>query len=176
MAGAGIVIDTSIDDARLQAALTRILAAGVRGSAESISALRQIGSYMVAATIRRFETETGPDGPWTPSARAREEGGQTLTDSGRLRSSIAYNVTGDGMEVGTNVVYAAIHQFGGRTRPRVIRPRHKRALFWPGARHPVAKVEHPGSEIPARPFLGFDERDRIAVGRIVLGMLERAAG
>ena len=175
MAGAGIVIDPSIEDARLQRALARIVAAGSKGSAPAVSALRQIGSYMVAATIRRFELEGGAGGRWTPSRRAREEGGQTLTDTGRLRSSITYNVTGDGVEIGTNVAYAAIHQFGGRTPPRTIRPRRKKALFFPGARHPVAKIEHPGSNIPARPFLDFDDRDRIAVGRIVARMLERAA-
>lgn len=30
-----------------------------------------------------------------------------------------------------------------------IRPRNKKALFWPGARHPVARVQHPGS----RPYV-----------------------
>ena len=175
MAGAGIVIESSIDDARLQRAFARIVATAAKGSPSSISALRQIGSYMVAATIRRFELEGGAGGRWKPSRRAREEGGQTLTDTGRLRSSIASNVTGDGVEIGTNVAYAAIHQFGGRTPPRTIRPRRKKALFFPGARHPVAKIEHPGSDIPARPFLDFDEQDRAAVGRIVVRMLERAA-
>lgn len=31
------------------------------------------------------------------------------------------------------------------TRPHVIRPRVKKALFWPGAAHPVARVNHPGT-------------------------------
>lgn len=30
------------------------------------------------------------------------------------------------------------------TRPHTIRPRRKRALFWPGAAHPVRVVRHPG--------------------------------
>jgi hypothetical protein len=30
-----------------------------------------------------------------------------------------------------------------------IRPRRKKALYWPGARHPVARVQHPG----ARPYV-----------------------
>lgn len=30
------------------------------------------------------------------------------------------------------------------TKPHVIRPWRKRALFWPGARHPVRQVRHPG--------------------------------
>lgn len=32
------------------------------------------------------------------------------------------------------------------TRPHVIRPRFKKALFWPGARHPVKMVRHPGTK------------------------------
>lgn len=32
------------------------------------------------------------------------------------------------------------------TRPHVIRPRKKRALFWPGAGHPVKRVNHPGTK------------------------------
>jgi hypothetical protein len=39
------------------------------------------------------------------------------------------------------------------TRPHVILPRTKRALFWPGAGHPLRRVQHPGtkpSPFPAR--------------------------
>lgn len=37
------------------------------------------------------------------------------------------------------------------SRPHVIEPRNKQALYWPGARHPVKKVNHPGT--PAYHFL-----------------------
>lgn len=37
------------------------------------------------------------------------------------------------------------------TRPHVIYPRDKKALYWPGARHPVGVVHHPGTR--ANPFL-----------------------
>ena len=40
-------------------------------------------------------------------------------------------------------------EFGSRSH--VIRPRNKQALAWPGADHPVAKVEHPGT--PEQPFM-----------------------
>ena len=134
----------------------------------------EIGSSMVASTIHRFETETGPDGtPWRPSARALREGGQTLSDSGRLRASITHRVGvgGDSVAVGTNVVYAGIHQFGGRTPARTIRARQKQALWWPGAAHPVKAVRHPGSDMPARPFLGLSSGDE----RAIVAILERHA-
>lgn len=37
------------------------------------------------------------------------------------------------------------------TRPHIIRPRSKQALWWPGAHHPVKKVYHPGTQ--AQPFI-----------------------
>ena len=167
MAGARIRIE--VDDEAAVAAVRRL----VRRVANPRPAFDEIGSYVVASTIRRFETEAGPgDRPWRKSRRAAREGGQTLTDSARLRQSITHNVLPDGVEVGTNVIYAAIHQFGGRTPPRTIRPKRRKALYFPGAAHPVAKVNHPGSTIPARPFLGIDERDEVAISRIVARHLE----
>ncbi len=45
--------------------------------------------------------------------------------------------------VESNVEYAmAVHDGSG---PRVIEPVNARALFWPGAAHPVARVNHPGT-------------------------------
>jgi len=38
----------------------------------------------------------------------------TLIDTGRLRNSITSRAYGDRVEIGTKVVYAAIHQFGGK--------------------------------------------------------------
>ena len=167
MAGVGIRIEANVDEAA--AVLQRIVARGFSPA----PALDEIGSYLVSSTIRRFELERGPDGtPWKKSRRAERESGQTLTDTGRLRASITHSVAGDAVEVGTNVVYAAIHQFGGKTKPRTIRPRRKKALFWPGAGHPVASVQHPGSDVPARPFLGVDDRDRPVIERIVVRHLE----
>lgn len=39
--------------------------------------------------------------------------------------------------------HAEILEFG--SRPHVIEPRNAKALYWPGARHPVARVNHPGT-------------------------------
>ncbi|PWI08330.1 hypothetical protein DIZ27_23105 [Streptomyces sp. NWU339] len=74
-------------------------------------------------------------------------------DTGRLRSSIVSRAEGSGRSVGyvigTNVNYAAAVEYG--TAPHVIKPTKKKALYWPGARHPVAQVNHPGTA--AKPFL-----------------------
>ena len=154
-------------------------------SGEGMSdAFDEIGARLEASTQHRFETETAPDGePWKPSRASYGRGpapggmgnpdrGQTLTDTGRLRASIARIVGEDMLQVGTNVVYAGIHQFGGKTKPHVIRPKRKKALAWPGGRHPVRKVSHPGSKIPARPFLGLSAGDERSILRTINMRLE----
>jgi phage virion morphogenesis protein len=46
---------------------------------------------------------------------ATEPAGQTLLDTGQLAASITYSATSSGVTIGSNKVYAAIHQFGGQT-------------------------------------------------------------
>ncbi len=142
-------VSVGIEGAALDAALARLAAVLANPSA----VMDQVGRYLTASTLRRFEREQAPDGkPWLKSARALAEGGKTLTDTGRLRGSIAHTVTDGGraVEVGSNVVYAAIHQFGGRAG------RDRRVT------------------LPARPYLGIDERDRDSILHIVARAIEGA--
>jgi phage virion morphogenesis protein len=83
--------------------------------------------------------------------------GQILVRSGQLAESVQAQSDNDQAVVGTNKVYAAIQQFGGQTRPHVIKARNKRALAFGGV--VVRQVKHPGSKIPARPFLSLTEQD-----------------
>ena len=136
--GSSVVLDA----APLDGALARLAAA----LSHPDDIMDVIGRYLVGSTQRRFERERAPDAtPWLKSARAIADGGRTLTATGRLRISIAHTVTDGGraVEVGSSVVYAAVHQFGGRTG----RGRRTR--------------------IPARPYLGIDEHDRDAITHIV---------
>ncbi len=79
-----------------------------------------------------------------------------------LRNSIDQRILNDGMtgEVGTNLNYAAVQEFGsgsfseypGAKKQRIIiKPKTKKALAWPGAAHPVKKVKHPG--VKGKPYL-----------------------
>lgn len=70
-------------------------------------------------------------------------------NTGRLKQSLKWETDGLTGRVSTDVTYWVHVEYG--TAPHVIRPRTKRALYWPGAEHPVAKVNHPGT--PAHPFL-----------------------
>jgi phage virion morphogenesis protein len=76
-------------------------------------ALKQIGQLEVSETQLRFRNQKDPSGrPWKKSERAKKQGGKTLIDTGRLRSSITFATSKTDVFIGTNVVYADIHQFG----------------------------------------------------------------
>lgn len=84
--------------------------------------------------------------------------GKPLDDTGTLRKSINQYFDNDTALVGTNLPYAAIQHFGGKTRPHVIKPVTAKALYFNGR---FAKsVSHPGSVIPKRPFLTLTEQDK----------------
>lgn len=136
---------------------------------------------------QRFGEQRSPDGTaWLPLRNRRPRGGNlALMDTGKLRASISGRAEGtDSIVVGTNIQYAAIHQFGGIIRPRRGRmlaipltveaqragsPRRFQRPLSPRVRgnRGVLVEQTPGGRgrahyalvrqvtIPARPFLGF---------------------
>lgn len=76
-----------------------------------------------------------------------------LVDTGRLRGSIRIlNRRSDrlGLEVGTDVAYAAAVEFG--TKPHVIRVKNAKVLYSRKLKRAFGtEVQHPGT--PAKPFL-----------------------
>lgn len=93
--------------------------------------------------------------------------GQVLNvRTGTLRRSVTHKVTGSKSGVvgivGTNVKYAAIHEFGGRTAAHDIFPKRAKALhFKIGGKDVFAKrVRHRGSTMPERSFLRSGLRDK----------------
>ncbi len=80
----------------------------------------------------------------------REQKHLAPVKTGNLRRTIHVGrITARSAETIASANYAAHVEFG--TRPHEIRPRTKKALFWKGARHPVRRVQHPGTR--ARPFM-----------------------
>lgn len=77
----------------------------------------------------------------------------TLRKSGTLAKHIRATATASSVSIGSDRHYAAIHQLGGKTSPHIIRPKTKQALKTPYG--VFKKIKHPGSKIPARPFLPF---------------------
>ena len=145
----GVSFTVDLDDAAARRALTRLAGRAI----DLEPAMDEIGAMLVASTLERFERGEDPDGqPWTPSIRALEQGGQTLVDTTRLRGSITHEAARDSVTVGTNVIYAAIHQFGGKAG------RGKKVT------------------IPERAFLGVNDDDAAEIGEILAEHLAEAFG
>lgn len=98
---------TTINDLEVQTALAR-LAQQVKNRGPVLDA---IGGELLKRVQLNFRNSQSPEGvPWAP---LKKRAGKPLVDTARLRNSITYAVNGDSVSVGTNVIYAAIHNFGG---------------------------------------------------------------
>ena len=165
-----------IDDAPVMAAFNRLLAA-VR---EAGPAIRAIAAVPARQTEDNFAAQSGPTGPW-PALKAatlkgrRGKDGKMLQDTGRLAASVRPFHSATEAGIGTNVIYAAIHQLGGSiekaAQSRLVRHRTdaKGNLLKSGAlggkglvfakdshKRAVGRWFEQGAhtiDIPARPFL-----------------------
>jgi len=165
----GVKVRVKADTRDLTAAMSQLRKAG--GDAAIQVALKSIGELLLNSTRERMNKQVGPDGrPWAPlnpayagTAADRTKGGKVKTRgvkkgpkilqaSGQLFGSLRYQISGEQLQLGTNKIYAAVHQFGA-----VIKPRNAPALvFWLGG-----KLVHAQKvTIPARPFLGLSADDR----------------
>lgn len=124
-----------------------------------------LGEAMRISTLQRFRTGKSPEGQrWTESRRVRETGGKTLLDTAGLRNSIHVHSDGSGFAVGSNLRYAATHQFGDENR--VIRVKSAGGLrFRIGNTWVVRRAVR--VTIPARPFLGVSEEDMAEIRDII---------
>ncbi len=80
-------------------------------------ALSQVGEYLLESHQSRFQLEVAPDGtPWaplSPETLARKKGeDRILQDQGTLRDTLSYEATASELLFGSNLEYAATHQFG----------------------------------------------------------------
>ena len=123
---------------------------------------RSLAEGIRTSTVNRFRTEKSPEGKkWKSSIRAMEEGGKTLTQTSKLKSSIRARASGDGFAVGTNDIRAATLQFGDE---RTIKARRGPVLrFKIGDKWVSAKQVH--VKIVSRPFLGISEEDEKEITR-----------
>lgn len=138
---------------------------------DKLGLFENIGASVTTSTQHRFETSKAPDGsPWPPSLRVKKHGGFTLRLTARLMRSITYQASSDNVEIGTNVVYAAIHQFGGpinkaaRTAVLHFKTNSKTGqsrFAKPNKADRARKAEIGAHTItmPVRAFLGLDDDD-----------------
>jgi phage virion morphogenesis protein len=178
----------SIRDDRVQSALARVAELG--GSRRE-ALMADIAGQMLTSTQQRFEREVGPDGrPWArlrprTIAERRAKGYVPIRILRRrvspgLYGSITADSDASSAAVGTNRVYAGVHQ-GGDTITRYARSTsvYRRYDAKTGEVSPrfvkkstsnfaqrVTIGEHTIT-IPARPYLGFDDADRREIEAIV---------
>ena len=164
----------------LEKALTRMRLLGERPR----SIWDAIGQYGESSTRLRFKHQVGPDGQkWKVSKRVAKKGGMTLQlkgIQGGLLGSIAHQSSNSGTEWGSNKVYAAIHQFGGKinrlAHSSTLRLRtgkggallrqkdHAHLAVFAKATHKraVSRRYTVGAHVinmPARPYLGVNQAD-----------------
>lgn len=134
------------------------------------AAMAEIGEALILSTQERAAAEQSPDGvAWpklNPGYAAAKRGGSMLRESGRLLGSLTRRVQGNQVLIGTNVIYAAIHQFGGTIRPKGA----KRLAFRLGRTRVFAR----SVSIPARPWLGVSDADRAEIIAIFTDHARRA--
>lgn len=111
--------------------------------------LEGLGAEIESQTRRRIhDLKTSPDGvdwkPWSGKySETRHENQSLLISRGDLEDSITHEVSTDELVVGSNLIYAATHQYGDDDRG-----------------------------IPERPYLGLSMDDEIALTRLVVDFLD----
>lgn len=177
-----ITIDIAIDSEELTDGLARLAEAGD----DATPIMRGLAGIMRSAAEDAFDSERDPvtGAAWPPLSPAYMQQryadgytGKMLNLTGRLRQSISVRYGRDYAQVGVSAPYAAAHQFGARTKAHTIRARNRRALAFPGRDGRMvfrSQVRHPGSRIPARPFLGVGEEHKEEMRELVCRRLRSA--
>lgn len=121
--------------------------------------LDAVGALVASQTQRRIsEDKESPEGVTWPAwsrryARTRHSGQSLLQGEGGLVESIQHLVYGaEAVEIGSNLVYAATHQFGD----------------------PARRVKGQTWSIPARPYLGLSTDDLDELEALILDMVRGA--
>ncbi len=163
----------AVEDEQVVAALQRL-----RARTDNLGpVLKAIGEDLVESTKQRFATGAGPDGtPWAANSavtisrylgltkgNTKKDGSLSKKGAARLGAKkpltgetsalgqqIHYQVSGNVLEVGSTMEYAAMQQFGGR------------------------KADFPNlwGDIPARPFLGLSAGDVADIEQTVSDYLD----
>lgn len=128
----------------------------------------EIAEGLRTSTVGRFRSQISPEGKrWKTSIRAREQAGLTLIHTAALRNSIKAKSDKEYAMVGSNLVYAATHQYGDT---RTIQPKQAKFLrFQVNGKWVAAKQVR--VTIPARPYLGISEDDMEEIRSIFHGAM-----
>ena len=133
---AGFTIKIDIQDKPVKALLTTLR----QRTGNLTPAMRIIGEIVRTSVVKNFEAEGRPT-PWKKSRRAIKEGGRTLTRRGRLMNSITAKAGPASVDIGTNVIYARIHNLGGEIK----HPARERVLHFSQKTRGKMTFGRPGS-------------------------------
>jgi phage virion morphogenesis protein len=177
----GARITYKLDDKTFEAAVTKL------GGVLRTGVMRQIGVALVEQTNRRFDAGRDPFGQkWQallPAYAMIKRGPGILRASQMLQRSVTYAATGNQVTVGSNRIYAAVHQFGATITAK----NGKGLAFMLGSAGPRGPrggksktlkhwVHAQSVRIPQRPYLGFGPNDQRAVMEVVAEELQRTFG
>lgn len=129
---------------------------------DKVELMETIGRVVQLQTRQRLAVDKeGPNGEaWPPNRK----GSSLLYQTGALHDSIDYIAGPDEVVVGSPLVYAAIHHFGG-----VIKPKNAKALaFMAGNSMIYAKQV----TIPARPYIGISSSNETEIEGVVADFLQ----
>lgn len=175
--------------------------------AQTDELMTAIGMSMLLSIRRTFREKGSPAGSWAPLAPSTIKsnptkygaGHQLLIDKSTLLNSIGVHKAPGSVVIGTNLKYAAVHQFGSRDRGSVFGPRtqameeatvkvgeHTRLqsrfvgsrdghrLFGPRNRFKVGSHSR-HQNIPARPYCVFRPEDPRRIQSLVNRFCRKAA-
>lgn len=121
-----MAVAIQVDDSRVVIALGKFRLS----LAQNQQLMEQIGASQLVSVRRTFRDEGVPAHSWVPLAPStirslgdKAVGHKLLVRSGRLLNSINAQAQPGKVVIGTNLVYAAVHQFGSRDRRTAIGPR-----------------------------------------------------
>jgi phage virion morphogenesis protein len=126
--------------------------------------LDQLGGLVETQTKKRIADEKrSPDGkPWKPNIA----GSSILFREGYLLGSVHHISDANEVRIGSGLIYAAIHQFGGTILPK----KAKRLVFTLKGKTVFATRV----TMPARPYLGVSAENAREIERSIIGYLGRA--
>jgi phage gpG-like protein len=169
---AGARISFTLDDKGFDAGVQKL------GGVLRTGTIRAIGVALVEVVNQRFESAKDPFGQkWAgllPAYALIKKGPGILRASGMLQRSITFTTSGSQVTVGSNRIYAAVHQFGATIKAKT----PKGLAFSLGEAGPVGprggksktgivRVHVQSVTVPQRPYLGFGPNDQRAVMDVI---------
>ena len=143
------MIELTLDDSDAKRSLAQLL----RNATNNRPMMKGLAMELESLTTENFESESWGGDKWGDLRYGRK--GKKLHRSGELEDSITSKADENFARIGSNMVYAAIHHMGGKTSAHKIVPKNKKGLAF------RKSVNHPGSQIDARPFLPINGKGKL---------------